>query len=57
MKKEDLIHGLVYGVAVGIPFYALGGVVEPFVAGITAPIFAAAGFTIGFGLSVLPKNA
>ncbi|MCD6493916.1 MAG: hypothetical protein J7K36_09030 [Archaeoglobaceae archaeon] len=46
--KFEIAKAVVAGAALGLVFYALGGVVDPYIAGITAPHFGAAGFALGF---------
>jgi len=53
MDKKDVMEGVVYGGLLGTLFYAVGGTVAPYVAGLGAAVMGAIGFTGGLSLKIL----
>lgn len=52
MKLLPMLKGLIIGAAGGAIGYVIGGVASPYVAGVSAEVYAAAGFLILFALSL-----
>ena len=53
--KLKIAKALVAGSGAGLVLYAVGAVSQPFIGGISGPLFAAAGFVLGFAHQFLEE--
>ena len=53
---KSMLPTVIVAAGVGAVGFALGGVVEPFVEGVTAEVYAAIGFALALGYGLTKEN-